>query len=73
MHDTLQAARELARHWRDAKGDEATGGDGRAWLIDQPGWREPMQWFDLDPPEAPVDPPPSPPEPPDDPQPETTP
>lgn len=26
MHDTLQAARELARQWREAKGDEAAGG-----------------------------------------------
>ena len=26
MHDTLQAARELARQWREAKGDDAAGG-----------------------------------------------
>jgi len=26
MHDTLQAARELARQWREAKGAEAAGG-----------------------------------------------
>lgn len=26
MHHTLQAARELARHWREAKGNEAAGG-----------------------------------------------
>lgn len=26
MHDPLQHARELARHWREAKGDEAVGG-----------------------------------------------
>lgn len=96
MHDTLNAAREQARQWREAKGDEAAGGvvlildgyfvgwvaelppaelwaagclgiagDGHAWLIDRPSWREPLQWFDLEPspePEAPADPPPSPPE-----------
>lgn len=93
MHDALTAAREQARQWREAKGDEAAGGvvlilagefvgwlselpppeqwavgclaiagDGRAWLIDRPRWREPLQWFDLEPPEAPADPPPSPPE-----------
>ena len=26
MHDAFQQAREVARHWREANGDEATGG-----------------------------------------------
>lgn len=92
MHDALTAAREQARQWREAKGDEAAGGvvlilaeefvgwlselppaeqwavgclaiagDGHAWLIDRPRWREPLQWFDLEsPPEAEAAPPPSP-------------
>lgn len=42
MHDTLQAARELARHWREAKGD--------GHLVRPTNWRGGLAWADLDPP-----------------------
>jgi hypothetical protein len=51
-----------AEQW--APGCLAIEDDGHAYLIDQRGWREPLQWFDLDPP-------PSPPESLDDPEPVT--
>lgn len=92
MHDTLQAARERARQWREAQdppvadglvivldglfvgwaaglppaelwalGCLAIAGDGQAYLIDQRSWRDPLQWFDLDPPgDFTAGPPPSP-------------
>lgn len=52
-------AAELPPLGQWAPGCLAVAGDDRLFLIDRRIWREPLAWFDLNPP---ADPPPSPPD-----------
>jgi hypothetical protein len=65
-------AAELPPLGQWAPGCLAVAGDDRLFLIDRRIWREPLAWFDLNPPADPPPSPPSPPSPPDASPPETS-